>query len=366
MADAKRNGHAIFSARSCTEPGGDAMKAVVLNEFGGPEVLRLQDVPRPAPGPGEVLVQIKCCGVCHLDLILRKGMRSRVKPPRILGHELAGVVTEIGDGVQGFARGDRVASFNFQACGHCADCLRGRPSLCRQTHGDIGQTRDGGYAEYSALLVSNLVKVPDGMPFEHACLAACVYSPPYKSIRHVGQIQSGQSVVITGASGGLGVAAIQIVKALGARSIAITSSGSKLAKLKAIGADDVVVSADGNFGDEVRNLTGGRGVDLVVELIGSPTFRGGLRSLAPGGRIAVVGELHGTSVEINLGLLIIKEFELRGVQSANRDELREVLEFMNRHKLQPVIWKSLPLEHAEEAHRELANREVVGRMLLVP
>jgi acryloyl-coenzyme A reductase len=342
------------------------MKAVVLNEFGGPEVLQIEDRPRPRAGTGEVLVQIKCCGVCHLDLILRSGMRSRVKPPRVLGHELAAVVAEVGAGVEDFAVGDRVASFNFQACGTCDDCMRGRPSLCRQTHGDIGQTRDGGYAEYAVLLSTNLVKLPMGMPFEHACFGACVYGPPYKAIRHVGRIRVGQSVVITGASGGLGVAAIQIVRALGARSIAITSNQSKVAKLKELGADDVVVSGDGNFGDEVRALTGGRGVDLVVELIGSPTFRGSLRSLAPGGRIAVIGELHGTPVEINLGLLIIKEFEFHGVQSANGDELREILEFMHSHKLEPVIFKSLPLDQAAEAHRELADRKVIGRMLLVP
>ncbi|MDB5850758.1 MAG: hypothetical protein JWP29_4510 [Rhodoferax sp.] len=342
------------------------MKAIVIDDFGGPEVLQLQHVPRPAPGPDEALVQIKCCGVCHLDLILRSGMRSRVKPPRILGHELAAEVVEVGANVTDFVPGDRVTSFNFQACGHCADCLRGRPSLCRQTHGDIGQTRDGGYAEYAVLLGSNLVKLPEGMPFEHACFAACVYGPPYKAIRQVGQIQPGQWVVITGASGGLGLAAIQITKALGARSIAITSNDSKVDRLKALGADAVVVSADGAFGEQVRQLTDGRGVDLVVELIGSPTFQGSLRSLAPGGRMAVIGELHGRPIEINLGLLIIKEFELRGVQSANRDELKEVLQFMHTHALEPVVWKSLPLEAAAEAHRELANREVIGRVLLVP
>ncbi len=342
------------------------MKAIVLREFGGPEVLKLEDCPRPAPAAGEVLVRIKCCGVCHLDLILRSGLRSRLKPPRILGHELAAEVVEVGAGVAEFAVGDRVASFNFQACGRCEDCLRGRPSLCRHTDGDIGQTRDGGYAEYAVLRAANLVRLPEGMPYEHACLAACVYGPPYKAIRQVGQIRAGQSVVITGASGGLGVAAIQIVGALGARSIAITSNPDKVVPLKALGADDVIVSGDGNFGDEVRKLTAGRGVDLVVELIGSPTFRGSLRSLAPGGRIAVVGELHGMPVEINLGLLIIKEFELHGVQSANRDELQEILAFMHAHQIAPAIWKTLPLGEAAQAHRAVAGRGVIGRVLLVP
>lgn len=342
------------------------MKAVVLSAFGEPEVLEYSEVPRPTPGPGEVLVEICCCGVCHLDLILRKGMRSRVKPPRIIGHELAGKVAAVGEGVEDFAPGDRVTSFNFQACGQCEDCNRGRPSLCRQTHGDIGQTRDGGYAQYACLRQGNLVKLPEGMPFEHACFGACVFAPPYKAIRHVGQIQAGQSVVITGASGGLGLAAIQIVRALGARSIAITGSEGKVQALRAAGADEVVVSPDGAFGEAVRALTGGRGVDLVVELIGSPTFDGAMRSLAPGGRCAVIGELHGTPVNINLGLLILKEWEIRGIQSATRDELAEVLDFMHTHGIEPTVWQTLPLEQAAQAHRLLADREAIGRILLVP
>lgn len=120
------------------------------------------------------------------------------------------------------------------------------------------------------------------------------------------------------------------------------------------------------FGDEVRALTNNRGVDLVVELIGSPTFKGTLRSMAPGGRCAVIGELHGKPVEINLGLLIIKEFEFYGIQSANRVELQEILTFMHESQIEPVIWKSLPLSQAAEAHRLLADREALGRIVLVP
>ena len=344
----------------------DMMKAVVVDEFGGPEVLQFKDVPRPVPAPDEVLVKVQVCGVCHLDLILRSGMRSRVKPPRILGHELAGDVIAVGAQVKDFMPGDRVTSFNFQACGKCDDCLRGRPSLCRQTHGDIGQTRNGGYAEYTTLLESNMVKIPEGMPYEHACFRACVFGPPYKAIRQVGRIQAGQTVVVTGASGGLGLAAIQIIKKLGAHCIAITSNESKVEPLKKVGAAEVIVSSDGMFGDEVRALTNNRGVDLVVELIGSPTFKGTLRSMAPGGRCAVIGELHGKPVEINLGLLIIKEFEFYGIQSANRVELQEILTFMHESQIEPVIWKSLPLSQAAEAHRLLADREALGRIVLVP
>lgn len=342
------------------------MKAVVLRAFGEPEVLEYAEVIRPTPGPGEVLVEIRCCGVCHLDLILRKGMRSRVKPPRIMGHELAGTVSAVGEGVQDFAPGDRVTSFNFQACGECEDCRRGRPSLCRQTQGDIGQTRDGGYAQYACLRQGNLVKLPEGMPFEHACFGACVFAPPYKAIRHVGRIRAGQWVVITGASGGLGLAAIQIVRALGAHSIAITGSQGKVDALRAAGADEVVVSPDGAFGEDVRRLTGGRGVDLVVELIGSPTFDGAMRSLAPGGRCAVIGELHGTPVNINLGLLILKEWEIKGVQSADRGELVEVLGFMHEHGIVPTVWRQLPLSQAAQAHHLLGDRSATGRILLVP
>ena len=342
------------------------MRAVVLERFGGPEVLQPRDVARPVPGAQEALVRIRCCGVCHLDLILRSGMRSRVKPPRIIGHELAGEVVEVGTAVTDLAAGERVASFNFQACGQCAECRRGRPSLCRDTKGDIGQTRDGGYAEYAVLDRRNLVRVPAGMPLEHACLAACVYAPPYKALRRAGGVERGQSIVVTGASGGLGLATLQLARALGARTIAITGSEAKAARLAELGADEVVVSADGAFGAAVRELTGGRGVDLVVELIGSPTFHGALRSLAPGGRIAVIGELHGKPVEINLGLLILKEWEIFGIQSASGPDLVEVLAFMHTHRIEPPIWKTRPLEQAADAHRELAGRDVVGRTLLKP
>jgi D-arabinose 1-dehydrogenase-like Zn-dependent alcohol dehydrogenase len=293
-------------------------------------------------------------------------MRSRVTLPRILGHELAGEVVEVGAGVADFIAGDRVTVFNFQACGKCVDCQRGRPSLCRAPNGDIGQTRDGGYAEYAVILASNLVRLPEGMPMDAACFAACVYGPPYKAIRQVGEIKAGQAVAITGASGGLGLAAIQIVNALGGRSIAITSSAAKAELLEQRGASDVIISADGNFGSDVRAVTGGRGVDLVVELTGSPTFEGSLRSLAPGGRCAVIGELHGKPIAINLGLLIIKEFRIEGVQSASRDELREILAFIHSHDIRPEIWRRLPLEGAAEAHRQLADRQAVGRILLVP
>lgn len=342
------------------------MKAVVLRTFGDSDTLEYGDVPKPTPGPGEVLVKVDCCGVCHLDMILRKGMRSRLKLPRILGHELAGSVESVGEGVQEFRTGDRVTSFNFQACGTCPDCRRGHPSLCRNASGDIGQTRDGGYAEYTCLRAGNLVKIPGDMPFEHACFAACVFGPPYKALRQVGQVQAGQWVVITGASGGLGLASIQMTRALGANSIAITSDESKAEALRKAGADHVVINRDGSFGEDVRKLTGGRGADLVVELIGSPTFGGSLRSLAPGGRCAVIGELHGTPVQINLGLLIIKEWEIHGVQSASRDELSEILAFMHEHGIEPTIWRRLPLSQAAQAHRLLEERAVIGRLLLTP
>lgn len=342
------------------------MKAVVVEEFGGPERLVCTEVVRPKPSSNEVLVRVSCCGVCHLDLILRSGMRSRVKLPRILGHELAGEVVLVGSDVGDFVCGDRVASYNFQSCGECEFCLKGRPSLCRKSLGDIGQTRDGGYAEYVLLNASSLVKIPAGVPYEHACFAACVYGPPYKAIRMLGRVGPDQSVLVTGASGGLGLASVQIAKSIGARVFAVTTSPRKADQLHEAGADEVVVDNDGNFGDEVRARTDGKGVHLAVELTGSPTFNGTLRSLAPGGKCAVIGELLGKPVEINLGLLILKEWEIFGVQSANRAELSEVLHFMAEKTIVPVIEDRLPLEKAATAHQRVADRRVVGRILLVP
>ncbi len=342
------------------------MKAVVLHAYGGPDELKVEELPRPTAAPDEVLIRVRACGVCHLDMIVRSGMRSRPTLPLVLGHELAGEIVEVGAAVRNFRPGDRVASINFQACGECKWCLRGRPSLCYHPGGDIGQVRQGGYAEYVAIPQANLVRVPDGLPFEHACLGACCFAPPYKAIRQVGRVRPGETVVVTGASGGLGMAAIQIAGRCGARTIAITTSPAKAEQLKALGADEVIVNGDGTFGDEVRRLTDGIGADLVVETVGGAVFPGPLRSLARGGRYAVIGELYGKPVEINLALVILKEWEIYGVESASRDDLNEILHFMHRTRLTPTIWKTMPLEAAAEAHRLLTNREVVGRIILTP
>lgn len=342
------------------------MKAVVLRAYGGPEELKLEEVPRPTPAAGEVSIRVRACGVCHLDLIVRSGMRSRPKLPLVLGHELSGEIVEVGSAVTDFAPGDRVVSINYQVCGECKWCRIGRVSLCLHPKGEIGQVRQGGYAEYVAIPRVNLVRIPDGLPFEHACLGACCFAPPYKAIRQVGRVRPGETVVVTGASGGLGMAAIQIARFSGARTIGITTSPEKAERLKALGADEVIVNRDGTFGDEVRKLTGGLGADLVVETVGGAVFPGPLRSLARGGRYVIIGELYGKPVEINLALVILKEWEIYGVESASRDDLNEILHFMQRTRLTPTIWKTMPLEAAAEAHRQLTNREAVGRIVLTP
>jgi D-arabinose 1-dehydrogenase-like Zn-dependent alcohol dehydrogenase len=342
------------------------LKAVVLREYGGPENLRLEDLPRPAPAAEDVLVRVEACGVCHLDVIVRSGMRSRATLPLVLGHEIAGEVVDAGAAVTGFGQGDRVASITYQACGTCRCCRTGRPSLCREPRGDIGQVRPGGYAEYVSLPQSNLVRVPDGLPADAAALAACCLAPPYKAIRRVARVRPGETVLVTGATGGLGTAAVQIARAAAARTIAVTGSPAKAEPLRRLGADAVVVSPDGKFGDEVRRLTDGLGADVVVDTVGSGAFAGALRGLGRGGRYVVLGELSGTPVEVNLALVILKEWEVYGVQSASREDLEEVMQFLLRSGLRPAVWKTLPLDAVPDAHRQLGERRAVGRMVLVP
>jgi D-arabinose 1-dehydrogenase-like Zn-dependent alcohol dehydrogenase len=342
------------------------VRAVVLHEYGGPENLRLEEIPRPAPAADEVLVRVQACGVCHLDVIVRSGMRSRAKLPVVLGHEIAGEVVEVGGAVAGFGPGDRVAAITYQACGTCRCCRTGRPSLCLRPKGDVGQVRPGGYADYVSLPQASLVRVPDGLPVDAAALAACCLTPPYKAIRRVARVRPGETVLVTGATGGLGMAAIQIARASAARTIAVTGSPAKAEDLRRLGADEVVVSADGKFGDEVRRLTDGLGADVVVDTVGSAAFPGAIRGLARGGRYVVLGELSGAPVEVNLALVILKEWEIHGVQSASREDLEEVLQFLLRSGLRPVVWKTLPLDAAPDAHRQLGERRAVGRMVLVP
>jgi acryloyl-coenzyme A reductase len=342
------------------------MKAVVLREFGASHNLQLESVPMPKPGRGEVLIQVHACGVCYHDVINRRGNLPRTHVPAILGHEAAGEVVEVGPETPGWKVGDRAATLQRLSCGECALCKSGRNSLCRKDNRFFGEELPGGYAQYLVAPVAGLGRVPAGMPWAEAATVCCTTGTAVHTVRTRGQVRPGETVLITGASGGVGLSSVQLARADGARVIAVTSGEAKAEALHAAGAHEVIVSRGLDFAAEVRKRTAGEGVNVAIEIVGSVTFEQTLKCIAPGGRVVVVGNLETGSVNLNPGLVIVKELEILGAYATTREELDEALRLTASGTVRPFVSESVPLEEAGRAHFRLENREIAGRLVLIP
>jgi acryloyl-coenzyme A reductase len=377
------------------------MHAVVLSRIGGPEELEYREVPDPELASGDVLVRVKAEGVCGRDLIDRRGGFRGLKMPVILGHEFAGEVVRVSPVVQGLSPGDRVANLLRLGCGECRACLRGETPICEKGWQSFGQTRNGGYAELVSAPAATLVKIPAQVSDVEAASVACTFGVALRALRTVGRVTLGDDVLITGASGGVGMAAIQIAKALGARVLAATSSQAKREALAEVGADEVVVHADdaaksptgddpgapgehpkgwkspttpgspqrgtgeGALHDKVRALAPG-GVDVALELTGSPTFTSSLRSLRNGGRLVLVGNILADAIKVNPGAVILFGYQILGSAGCTRADLDDAFALVAQKKLTVVIHRVLSLKDAPEAHRILADRSAIGRVILTP
>jgi acryloyl-coenzyme A reductase len=342
------------------------MQAIVLRAFGSPANLRPETVPDPAPGPGEVLLRVRACGVCYHDLINRRGSLPRTSVPAILGHEAAGEVAAVGPGVVGWAVGDRAATLQRLSCGDCSHCRAERNSLCRNDSRFFGEEIPGGYAAYMAAPVAGLGRVPAGVSWPVAAVTCCTTGTAVHCLRTRGRLAAGETVLITGASGGVGMQAVQLARLAGGRVIAVTSSAGKADVLAEAGAHEVIVSPDLDFAAEVRRRTGGQGADLALEIVGSLTFGQTLRSLAPGGRLVTVGNLETGIVDLNPGLVIVKELEILGAYATTQPELDESFRLIAGGALRSWVSDVLPLHEASRAHDRLEKKQVAGRLVLEP
>lgn len=342
------------------------MKAVVLREFGASHNLLMESVPVPKPGRGEVLIQVHACGVCYHDVINRRGNLPRTHVPAILGHEAAGEVVEVGPDTPGWKVGDRAATLQRLSCGECALCKSGRNSLCKKDNRFFGEELPGGYAQYLVAPVAGLGRVPAGISWAEAATVCCTTGTAVHTVRTRGRVRAGETVLITGASGGVGLSSVQLARADGARVIAVTSGEAKAEALHAAGAHEVIVSRGLDFASEVRKRTGGEGVNVAIEIVGSVTFDQTLKSLAPGGRLVVVGNLETGTVNLNPGLVIVKELEILGAYATTREELDEALRLTASGTVRQFVSESVPLAEAGRAHFRLENREIAGRLVLIP
>ncbi len=343
------------------------MKAVYITQHGGTEVLSYGDRPEPVPGPGQVKVRVRACALNHLDVFTRAGARGTRLPleePHILGSDLAGEAVEVGSEVTQVKPGDRVVVNPRLTCGQCRLCVEGEEELCVRP-GMLGGTTDGGYAEFVTVPGRNAVAIPDDLSFEQAASLPTVFMPCWSILVRRAGLKSRETVLVLSASGGVGTAAIQLAKNhIGATVIATTSTAEKAAKARDLGADEVINYAQENVAERVKQLTGGRGVDVVVDHVGADYWPDAFASLAPGGRYGICGVTSGYRAELQMGLMFLKHLTVFGVFMARTGDLRHIVDLAGRGVIRGVIHQTFPLEEAAKAHEAMEGRDFFGKLIL--
>ncbi len=342
------------------------MKAARLLALGRPGLIAIENIPDPKPGIGEVVVQVNACGLNRLDLWLEEGglpMPSQI--PRTPGGEISGVIDEVGTDVSEWKVGDRVAVQSNIFCGHCEYCQKGEESLCL-TSELIGVQRDGGFAERVAVPARTLVLLPENVSFTTAAGLTLAGSTAVHMLTNRTQVKSGEWVLVIGGASGVGSAAIQIARLFNARVIATASTPAKQSFCRDIGADHVVDSSLVNWHAKVRDLTGKRGVDLVVEHVGGTVLTQALHCLARGGRVVTCGATGGREVEINLWPFFVKQFQLIGSYGRTRKEIETTLNWAAAGKLKASIDCIYHLDQTKEAFLALRERRINGKALICP
>ena len=342
------------------------MKAIQLIAHGTPGKFELRDLPEPQPRPGEVVVEVQACGLNHLDLWLEAGgLPVQIPLPRTPGSEVAGVVRAVGDGAGEWKPGDAVAVQSNLFCGECEFCQRGDDSLCLR--GELlGIGRDGGFADQVLVPARVLVHLPAGVDFTTSAALTLAGSTAMHMLTNRAKVRPGDWVLAIGGASGVGSAAIQIARQLGARVISTGSTEAKRTLAKNLGAEFVVDSTQTSWPAEVRKLTNKRGVDVVVEHVGGEVLPKCFECLARGGTIVTCGATAGRDVALNLWPIFVKEQRLIGSYGRNRADFRATLEWAAAGKLKPVIDSVFPLDQVPAAFAKLRAREVLGKVLIRP
>ena len=338
------------------------MKAARIHEFGGPEVLRVEDVPAPQPKASEVVVRVRTCALNHLDLWVRNGLPG-VKLPHILGSDIAGEVAATGEEAREFTPGQRVLVAPMYFCNRCAQCSAGHQSLC-PAFTVLGNRVDGGNCELIAVPAVNVIPIPDGLGFAEAASVPLVFLTAWHMLVGRAGIRPGETVLVLGANSGVGIAGIQIAKLFHATVITTAGDERKMARARELGADYVIDHYRQKISQEVRQITAKQGVDIVLEHVGPATWDESLRSLKPAGRLVTCGATTGPEVKIDLRFLYSRQLSLLGSYMGTMGELHEVLGHLFSGKLKPVIDRVFPLDEVQEAHRYLEASKMFGKVVL--
>ncbi len=340
------------------------MKAVRIHEFGGPEVLRYEDVPDPQPRKDEVLVRVKACAMNHLDLWVRKGIPG-VKLPHILGSDVAGEIIEVGEYVTGFKPGQRVLLAPMHFCGHCTKCVSGLQNQCREFT-VLGNAVDGGNCELIAVPAVSAVPIPDSLDFNQAASVPLVFTTAWHMLTGRATIRPGQTVLVLGANSGVGIAGIQVAKLFQCTVIATAGDEQKAARARELGADFVINHYQQKISEEVRKITNKEGVDIVMEHVGPATWDESMRSLKPGGTLVTCGATTGAQVGMDLRFVYSRQLSVLGSYMGTMSELHEVLKHVFSGRLKPVIDRAFPLTEVRKAHEYMEKSQMFGKIVLNP
>src|SRR5215469_2424797 len=339
------------------------MKAIRFHQFGGPEVLNYEDIPDPQPRKDQVLVRVKACSLNHLDLWVRQGLPG-VKLPHIPGSDIVGEVLEVGEYVSGIKSGQSVIVAPMHFCGHCAKCVAGLQNQCREFT-VLGNAVDGGDCELFAAPATNVIPVPDSLDFNQAASVPLVFVTAWHMLVGLAQLRPGQTVLVLGASSGVGIAAIQIAKMFHCRVITTAGNEEKLEKARTLlGADHGINHYQKKISEEVRKITDKEGVDIVVEHVGAATWDESIKCLKTAGTLVTCGATTGPSVGIDLRHLFSRQLRVLGSYMGTMGELHEALRHVFAGRLKPVVDRSFALSDIRSAHEYLEGSSMFGKVVL--
>ena len=344
------------------------MKAVYITEHGGTEVLQYGDQPEPSIGPNDVMVKVRAAALNRLDIYTRAGVRGTRRKfdgkPHIMGGDCAGEIVEVGSEVSQRKVGERVVVNPRITCGQCHPCLAGQEEFCSKS-GMLGASINGSYAELVGVPAASTVVLPDSLSFEQAASMPTVFLPSWNILVRRGELKTWETALILSASSGVGTAAIQVAKnVIGAKVITTTSSEEKVQKARELGADEVINYKEEDIAARVKEITGGRGVDVVLDHVGADFWPAATRSLAMGGRYGICGVTSGYKAELQMGIMFTRYQTVFGVFMGRKEDMRQIIELAGRGIVKGIIHQTFPLEDAAKAHEVMEGLNFFGKLVL--